>query len=99
MKKKYTAEEVATLIAAYKLSDGGHYSIAEVKFKNPNSFGIYVESAARYLEKANLTIAEQAEIWFKEVISKEFAITLRVHNPATKGKTNEEIYTEIMLKR
>ena len=98
MKKKYTEEEVVTLLAAYAHSDGGNRSILEVKREWRNSYKHFLPDAEEWLlNVANKTMDERAADWFNR-ISPEHAFALENYHKETKGLTRTEIYIKTMLK-
>jgi len=95
--KKYSEKEVIELLTAYANSDYGTHSIEEVKLKYTNSFKDSCNTASEWLKTvANKSLLERATYWFTKVISSDWANTLRYLN---KGKTDEEIYIETMIKK
>jgi len=93
--KLYTEDQVAELLTAYKLSDLGTYSVAEVRLKNPNSFDAMTEKSKQWLtDIADVSIEYKAHAWFK-MLNSDFAAMLRHNN---RGQSDTAIYKEVMLK-
>ena len=92
-KTSFSRDEVVELLAAYRLSDMGTYTVEETKQIWKNSFVDIKATAEQWLnETAYVSIKERAESYFTR-LGNVFREVTRNNN---KGKTDEEIYCDYL---